>query len=72
MSFTWYVSAQDLRRHRQLQRDLDAWLCEYNELRPHQGRSCYGKTPFQTFVDSVPLAKEKILGLTTAAESLGA
>ncbi len=58
----------------QLQADLDAWLCEYNELRPHQGRWCYGKTPMQTFVDSVPLAKEKMLGPTiapAAAASLG-
>jgi hypothetical protein len=40
----------------QLQADLDAWLHQYNELRPHQGRWCYGKTPLQTFRDSVPLA----------------
>jgi hypothetical protein len=33
----------------------------YNELRPHQGRWCYGKTPLQTFVDGVPLAHEKML-----------
>jgi len=45
----------------ELQRDLDIWLQEYNEHRSHQGRWCYGKTPMQTFVDSVPLAKEKIL-----------
>ncbi len=45
----------------ELQTDLDAWLQEYNERRPHQGRWCYGKTPMQTFLDSVPLAKEKIL-----------
>jgi Integrase core domain len=45
----------------ELQADLDAWLTEYNETRPHQGRWCYGKTPMQTFVDSVPLAKEKLL-----------
>jgi transposase InsO family protein len=45
----------------ELQRDLDAWLREYNEQRPHQGRWCYGKTPMQTFLDSVPLAKEKVL-----------
>jgi transposase InsO family protein len=45
----------------ELQRDLDAWVTEYNEARPHQGRWCYGKTPMQTFVDSVPLAKEKLL-----------
>jgi transposase InsO family protein len=45
----------------ELQRDLDAWLVEYNDQRPHQGRWCYGKTPMQTFLDSIPLAKEKTL-----------
>ena len=45
----------------QLQVDLDAWLKEYNEHRPHQGRWCFGKTPLQTFIDSVPLAKEKLI-----------
>jgi hypothetical protein len=45
----------------ELQRDLDVWLQEYNEHRSHQGRWCYGKTPMQTFLDSVPLAKEKML-----------
>jgi transposase InsO family protein len=45
----------------ELQTDLDAWLREYNETRPHQGRWCYGKTPLQTFLDSVPLAAEKLL-----------
>ena len=44
-----------------LQGDLDAWRTEYSETRPHQGRWCYGKTPVQTFLDSVPLAKEKLL-----------
>lgn len=44
-----------------LQSDLDAWLQEYNEHRSHQGRWCYGKTPMQTFMDSVPLAKEKMV-----------
>jgi transposase InsO family protein len=43
----------------ELQHDLDAWMREYNEARPHQGRWCYGKTPMQTFLDSVSLAKEK-------------
>jgi transposase InsO family protein len=42
-----------------LQVDLDAWMQEYNSMRPHQGRWCYGKTPMQTFLDSVALAKEK-------------
>jgi transposase InsO family protein len=45
----------------ELQADLDAWVTEYNECRPHQGRWCYGKTPMQTFLDSLPLAKEKLL-----------
>ena len=45
----------------ELQTDLDAWLADYNNQRPHQGRWCFGKTPMQTFIDSVPLAKEKIL-----------
>lgn len=44
-----------------LQADLDAWLSLYNEQRPHQGRWCYGKTPTQTFIDSIPLAKEKMI-----------
>ena len=44
-----------------LQADLDAWLKLYNEQRPHQGRWCYGKTPTQTFIDSIPLAKEKMI-----------
>jgi hypothetical protein len=47
----------------ELQADLDTWLPEYNEVRPHQGRWCYGKTPLQTFLDSVPLAKEKLLAV---------
>lgn len=45
----------------EIQADLDRWMEEYNEHRPHQGRWCYGKTPLQTFVDGVPLAKEKML-----------
>lgn len=45
----------------ELQADLDAWLKQYNEERTHQGRCCYGKTPLRTFLDSVPLAKEKML-----------
>jgi transposase InsO family protein len=45
----------------ELQEDLDAYLAGYNQSRPHQGRWCFGKTPMQTFLDSVPLAKEKML-----------
>src|SRR5919201_974788 len=45
----------------ELQADLEMWLREYNEERPHQGRWCYGKTPMQTLLDTIQLAKEKLL-----------
>jgi transposase InsO family protein len=45
----------------ELQSDLDTWLVDYNQRRPHQGRWCFGKTPMQTFFDAIPLAKEKIM-----------
>src|SRR6476659_4506878 len=46
----------------ELQADLDAWLVEYNKVRTHQGRYCYGKTPMQTFLDAAPAAREKQIG----------
>lgn len=48
----------------ELQTDLDTWLRQYNESRPHSGKYCFGKTPTQTFPDSVTLAKEKMLNQT--------
>jgi hypothetical protein len=33
----------------------------YNEARPHQGRWCFGKTPMQTFLDAMPMTKEKMI-----------
>lgn len=50
-----YLNLEDL------QIDLDNWLKYYNEDRPHSGRYCYGKTPMQTFIESLTLAKEKLL-----------
>jgi transposase InsO family protein len=44
-----------------LQADLNQWLRHYNEERPHSGRYCYGKTPLETFLDSLTLAKQKLL-----------
>lgn len=46
----------------ELQKDLDVWLKEYNEVRTHTGKYCYGKTPMQTFIDSLPMTKEKMIG----------
>ena len=45
----------------QLQEDLDLWMKQYNEVRSHRGRWCFGKTPIQTFLDSRALAKEKMI-----------
>ena len=44
-----------------LQADLDLWIREYNEARPHQGRWCFGKTPMQTFLDAMPMTKDNMI-----------
>lgn len=44
-----------------LQQDLDTWLQFYNNERTHSGRYCYGKSPMQTFLESLPLTKEKLI-----------
>ena len=48
----------------QLQADVDSWIHSYNTERTHSGRHCFGKTPWQTFVDSKSLALEKQLDRT--------
>ncbi len=45
----------------ELQADLDVWVKNYNEQRTHSGKYCFGKTPMQTFKDSLQLAKDKLL-----------
>jgi Winged helix-turn helix/Integrase core domain len=47
----------------ELQQDLDDWLVRYNHRRPHQGKRCQGRTPMETFLENLPLAKEKILSM---------
>ena len=44
-----------------LQADVDQWVDWYNRGRSHSGKYCYGKTPWQTWLDSLVLAKEKQL-----------
>jgi len=51
----------------ELQADLDLWIKQYNNERPHSGKYCFGKTPMQTCLDSIPLAKEKMLDSTLQA-----
>jgi hypothetical protein len=45
----------------ELQIELDQWMSWYNKERTHSGKYCYGKTPWQTFLDTVHLAHEKQL-----------
>jgi len=51
----------------ELQVDLDTWLRDYNDKRPHSGKYCYGKTPMQTFIDAIPMTREKMIGYESAA-----
>lgn len=46
----------------ELRTDVDHWLSKYNESRPHSGKFCYGKTPMQTFRESLHIAVSKIIG----------
>lgn len=41
----------------ELQAEIDVWMENYNQQRPHQGHWCYDKTPLQIFLDSVSLAE---------------
>jgi len=45
----------------ELQKDLDDWLEWYNKERTHSGKYCFGKTPWQTLLDSRHLALKKQL-----------
>jgi len=40
----------------EIQEDVDRWIEEYNTQRAHSGKYCFGKTPWQTFLDSKKLA----------------
>lgn len=53
-----------------IQADLDEWLKNYNEERPHSGRYCFGKTPMQTFLDSKHIADEKMLDKNLEKDNL--
>lgn len=46
----------------EIQSDLDKWLHDYNNLRPHSGKNCFGKTPMQTFLEAKSIAQEKSYG----------
>ena len=41
----------------QLQADLDAWMNHYNAEKTHSGKYCFGKTPMQTFIEGIAVAR---------------
>ncbi|MBO9154103.1 IS481 family transposase [Chitinophaga sp. GCM10012297] len=45
----------------EMQTDLDTWMDDYNRNRTHTGKYCFGRTPLQTFEETLSLAKEKQL-----------
>jgi transposase InsO family protein len=51
----------------EMQQDLDEWMKYYNQGRTHSGRYCYGKTPMETFKESLILARQKMIGQSTPA-----
>lgn len=42
----------------QLQNDLDTWMNSYNTERTHSGKFCFGKTPMQTFIEGITVARK--------------
>ncbi len=45
----------------ELQQDVDLWIDYYNNERPHSGRYCDGRTPKQTWNETLHLAQKKML-----------
>ncbi len=45
----------------ELQVDVDLWIDHYNKERPHSGKFCLGRTPWQTWIESLHLTKNKML-----------
>ena len=45
----------------QMQEDLDFYILQYNEERTHQGKRCKGRAPMKTSLDSLQLAREKMI-----------
>ena len=42
----------------ELQADLDTWIDSYNTQRTHSGKYCFGKTPMQTFIEGIAVARK--------------
>jgi hypothetical protein len=42
----------------EMQKNVDEWIAFYNNERTHTGKYCFGKTPMQTFYNSIAIAKK--------------
>lgn len=51
----------------EMQNDLDQWMNYYNLERTQSGRHCFGKTPMETFKESLILARQKMIGQSSPA-----
>ncbi len=61
-----YSSLEDL------QIDLYQYLNQYNNTRPHSKNLCYGKTPMQTFKESIKIAQDKSINSYLSDSSFAA
>ena len=50
-----------------LQKDLDKFIDEYNNVRTSRGKRCQGRTPMETFIDGKKIYEEKDLDEQLAA-----
>ena len=48
-----YLAVEDID-----QTDLDVWMNSYNTQRTHSGKYCFGKTPMQTFIEGIAVARK--------------
>jgi Integrase core domain len=53
----------------EIQAEWGAWMRGCNEERSHQGRWCFGKRPPQTFLDSLPLARQKLIAAYAVSDT---
>jgi hypothetical protein len=53
---------QNKQHLRKVQLGLDERVRQYNHEQTHNSKYCYGKTLVQAFINSIPSAKEKLLG----------
>jgi len=51
----------------EIQADLDVWIESYNKERPHSGKHCDGRTPWQTLLDGRSVWKQKVDSLNELA-----